>query len=294
MHYVLRRAPVLCLSFVFLASAAAGQIASAPSASTANNPAPPEASAPDGDVRAQLQEQREELERLRRAISEQSELINNLRSRVERTEQALRPAAADGDRITASTATGDGVALPTASVSPQQSTPNSTAAAQTEERLKRVEAQARATSETLARQLGSITFSGDIRLQYDSIYGQINAQPNSADPTALGNELSSRQRFRIRARLALRGSVGKEFDWGLRFSTGSFPDVISSNQILTDFYTRKPFALDQVYLTYRPAALPGLRLQGGKFDAPWLHTELTFDNDIQPEGFNEQYSSTLR
>ena len=36
--------------------------------------------------------------------------------------------------------------------------------------------------------------------------------------------------------------------------------------------------------------MPGLRLQGGKFEVPWVRTELTIDNDVQPEGFNETYS----
>nr|MBA2338835.1 putative porin [Pyrinomonadaceae bacterium] len=298
MRYVSLRAFALCLPLALFASHAVAQTSSAPPVSLTNNSTPPEISPTNADVRTELQQQREEIERLRRALIEQSELINNLRSRIERTEQALQPSTnsdrailANNNPQAADTGAGVGSRSPSAT---QPNTSNSSQTNQDSERLSRVEAQARQTSETLARQLGSITFSGDIRLQYDSLYGQLNAQPNSSDPSVLGNELSSRQRFRLRARLAMRGQIGKEFDWGLRFSTGSFSDVASANQILTDFYTRKPFALDQAYLTFRPARLPGLRLQGGKFDAPWLHTEMTFDNDVQPEGFNEQYSRDFK
>ncbi|HEY9284727.1 MAG TPA: putative porin, partial [Pyrinomonadaceae bacterium] len=151
-------------------------------------------------------------------------------------------------------------------------------------------AQLKKTTEALSRQLGSITFSGDIRLRYEPQFGLLNAQPNADNPSIVGNELTSRQRVRLRARLALRGRVGQEFDWGLRFSTGATPDIASPNQTLTDFFGHKTFALDQAFITYRPAAVPGLRLQGGKFETPWLTTEMTWDNDISPEGINESYS----
>jgi hypothetical protein len=162
-----------------------------------------------------------------------------------------------------------------------------------ETRVGRIEA-AQKTTETLARQLGSISFSGDIRVRYEGTFGQLNALANADNPAILGNELSPRNRARIRARLAMRGTIGKQFDWGLRFATGTLADVSSVNQTLTDFFNRKQFALDQAYLTYRPAAIPGLRLQGGKFETPWLFTELTFDADIQPEGINESYSRDFK
>ncbi|HKQ99749.1 MAG TPA: putative porin, partial [Pyrinomonadaceae bacterium] len=97
-------------------------------------------------------------------------------------------------------------------------------------------------------------------------------------------------RFRIRARLALRGQIGKEFDWGVRLASGSFADSISTNQTLTDFYNRKAFGLDQAFIAWTPQRVPGLRLQGGKFDIPWTRTEMTLDNDLQVEGFSQTYS----
>jgi hypothetical protein len=99
--------------------------------------------------------------------------------------------------------------------------------------------------------------------------------------------------LRVRARLAMTGVVGKEFEWGLRLASGSFADNISTNQTLTDFYNRKPFGLDQAFITYKPQAVPGLRLQGGKFEAPWSSTELTIDSDLMIEGINESYTRTF-
>lgn len=170
--------------------------------------------------------------------------------------------------------------------------PNETAALRTEpqpaqtpaveDRLKKVEGR--------LAELGAIKFSGDIRLRSESFFGLTNNLASGSNPAALGNELSPRHRMRMRARLAIRGSISDEFDWGLRIASGSFGDNISTNQTLTDFFNRKPFALDQAFVTYKPKKAPGLRLQGGKFEPPWTATELTIDSDLMVEGFNESYS----
>jgi hypothetical protein len=128
----------------------------------------------------------------------------------------------------------------------------------------------------------------------ESFFGLQNNLANAADPTILGNELTSRHRSRVRARLSMRGQISDQFDWGLRLATGSFTDNISTNQTLTDFYNRKPFALDQAFINYKPKQIPGLRLQGGRFEPPWAFTEMTIDNDLMVEGINEQYSRDFK
>jgi hypothetical protein len=145
-------------------------------------------------------------------------------------------------------------------------------------------------AEAAAKALGSVTFSGDIRLRHESFFGQQNTAPSASVPGTLGNPLSARHRFRFRARLAARGKLGEQFEWGMRLSTGSTADVTSANQTMTDFFTRKSFELDRAFITYKPKAVPGLQLQAGKFETPWWRTELTWDNDISPEGVNERYT----
>jgi hypothetical protein len=233
------------------------------------------------EVRRELREQQAELKRMQFVIAEQSQVIDALRQRVEQTAR-----------------TGAGEIVKTGNIpvsdNASQDAPAKTQANETDARLARVEEQSKKTSETLSKQLGSFSFSGDIRLRYESFYGQQNALTNGDNPAILGNELSTRQRFRIRARLALRGQISKEFDWGLRLASGSFADSISANQTLTDFYNRKPFGLDQAYIAWTPQRFPGLRLQGGKFDVPWTRTELTIDNDLPVEGFSETYSRNFK
>lgn len=240
------------------------------------------------EVRRQLQQQREELERMRSIINEQSSLIEGLRRRVEQTEAQQRVAAAPG-----LVKAGDAAALDSTAALPAggaAQNPPARPQQETDARLARVEEQVKKTGETISRQLGNISFSGELRFRWESFYGQLNASPNADNPALVGNPLSARQRLRIRARLNIRGQFGKEFDWGLRLTTGSFADVISANQTLTDFYGHKPFSLDQAFIGWTPQRAPGLRIQAGKFAIPWMRTEMTIDNDINPEGVTEIYS----
>ncbi|HEX8502487.1 MAG TPA: putative porin [Pyrinomonadaceae bacterium] len=299
MRQMILRAAALCA--LVAAHAAAAQAQAAPAADAAP-PAGANAAAasqrqgkPAGglfaldDVQRQLREQREEIEALRAAVREQSRLIGELRSRVEDTERATATAAA---------LTGGGAAAVRAAAyapaAAAQDTPGKDAAQGFEGRLTRAEEQAKKTSEAVARQLGNMTFGGDLRFRYESLLNQQNAVANPDNAGALGNPLSPRHRLRLRARFGVRGRVNEEFEWGIRLSTGSYPDVISANQSLTDFYSRKPFGLDHAYITYRPKALPGFAVQGGKFDASWTRTELTWDNDISAEGLTETYERKFK
>ncbi len=218
-------------------------------------------------LEAALMEQATQLEQMRQMMLEQQQTIKELAAKL--TGNDFKPAA------TAISAPGGGSA---AELAPQT--------VAMEDRLKKVEGR--------VSELGAIKLSGDIRLRAESFFGLSNSQANGNNPAVLGNDLSSRHRMRMRARLQMRGSVNDEFDWGLRLATGSLADNISTNQTLTDFFTRKPVALDQAFVTYKPKRVPGLRLQGGKFEPPWIFTEMTIDSDLMVEGFNESYSRSFK
>lgn len=254
------------------------------------------------EMRRELRAQRAEIERLRAALAAQMRLIEEMRARIEAqavangSRDSVGLAAANGRSSTTDSKESPRGAIQPASVEPRDSTTSAQAAPVgqgVEARLTRVEAESKRTAETVRRQLGSISFSGDLRLRYEGFYGQLNAQPSLAIPGTVGNDLSSRHRLRVRARLAMRGTVGRDLAWGLRLATGSYADAISSNQTLTDFFNRKPFALDQAFVAWTPKRLAGLKLQGGKFEAPWLRTEMTFDEDLQFEGFSQSYTKSF-
>ena len=305
------RQTILRTAALFLLVAACADAASAQSSSSTPNSEQPQAAATRAgatteakvqgglfaldEMQRQLREQCEEIEELRAALKEQSRVVGELRSRVEQTERqvATQQAAPAAIRDAAYTTApgGDRVApLSDAAVAAGGAQQDS----KLEARVAHVEEQSKKASEAVAKQLGSLTFGGDLRFRYESFYGQQNALASSDNPSALGNPLTTRQRLRMRFRFSVKGKINDEFDWGLRLATGSFADMISTNQTLTDFFNRKPFAVDQAYLNYKPKALPGFQLQAGKFPTPWTFTELTWDNDISPEGLNESYTRTFK
>jgi hypothetical protein len=220
-----------------------------------------------------LLQQTERLDQLQRTIAEQQQTIQLLAARLRSEETPgpdRRPGEAPGtENVVAAATTGQTAQTPVI-----------------EERLKKVEAR--------VAEIGAIKLSGDLRLRSESFFGLSNSLANGANPAVLGNDLTPRHRMRVRARLNMRGSIGEEFDWGVRLATGSFADNISTNQTLTDFFNRKPFALDQAFVTYKPRRVPGLRIQGGKFEAPWTSTEMTIDSDLMIEGFNESYTRAFK
>jgi hypothetical protein len=122
---------------------------------------------------------------------------------------------------------------------------------------------------------GRFRFSGDMRVRGEDFF-----QRGVAD----------RNRARIRARLGVEGQLNEDFIAGIYFATGSLGDPTTSNETLTNFFDRKTFQLDRGYITYNPVAHKWLSLTGGKFAFPWTRTSLTFDPDINPEGFDAKFS----
>ncbi|MCU1266119.1 MAG: Phosphate-selective porin [Acidobacteria bacterium] len=218
-----------------------------------------------------LRMQSAQLEQMRKMMLEQQETIRQLAAKLSANDVPARAELTVASKVSAESESTRITAEPQTAI---------------EDRLKKVEGR--------VSELGAIKFSGDLRLRAESIFGQSNSLANGDNPAVLGNELSPRHRMRLRARLQMRGSINDEFDWGLRLASGSFADSISTNQTLTDFFNRKPFALDQAFVTYKPKRAPGLRLQGGKFEPPWVFTEMTIDNDLMVDGFNESYARAFK
>jgi hypothetical protein len=121
-----------------------------------------------------------------------------------------------------------------------------------------------------------IAFGGDLRLRYDGIYE---------------DERPSRHRERFRLRLTVGGDINDEVAFGVRLASGDPGDPTSTNQSFAELLGRKPVNIDQVFLTYRPRALKGLTLGGGKFAPPVTRSQMTWDDDVNWEGTYQQYSA---
>jgi uncharacterized coiled-coil protein SlyX len=125
--------------------------------------------------------------------------------------------------------------------------------------------------------LGRFRFSGDVRMRGESIFQGASGLPD-------------RNRARIRARLGFDSKLNDDFSAGVFIATGSLADLTSANETLTNFFERKTIGLDRAFITYQPVAHSWLQLTGGKFAFTWSRTSLTFDPDINPEGFSEKFS----
>jgi hypothetical protein len=125
--------------------------------------------------------------------------------------------------------------------------------------------------------LGRFRFTGDIRVR-----GENFNQETTPD----------RNRARVRARFGFEGKLG-DFTGGLSIASGSLGDPTSTNETMTNNFDRKTIGLDRAFVTYSPGSFKALQLTGGKFVYPWIRTGMTFDPDLNPEGFSEKLSFDL-
>jgi hypothetical protein len=126
---------------------------------------------------------------------------------------------------------------------------------------------------------GRFRFTGDMRVRGENYF-----QKGIAD----------RNRARVRARIGIEGQLNENFVGGIFLATGTLGDPTTTNETLTGFFDRKTIGLDRGYIAFNPVAHKWLSLTGGKFAFPWQRTSLTFDPDINPEGFDEKLSFDVK
>ncbi len=127
---------------------------------------------------------------------------------------------------------------------------------------------------------GRIRFTGDVRVRGENF---IQDCPGCA----------TRNRGRIRVRFGVEGKLSDDFTGGFMLTSGSLADSNSTNETLTNFFSRKTIGIDRAYIVYHPGAHKWLSLTGGKFAYTWTRSSLTFDPDLNPEGFSEKVSFDL-
>ena len=133
---------------------------------------------------------------------------------------------------------------------------------------------------SLTELVGRFRFNGDVRIRYENILQDCD-------------DCLERNRARIRVRFGFDGKLNEDFTAGVVLASGSLGDSNSTNETMTNFFDRQTIAIDKAYITYQPLAHRWLSLTGGKFGFTWQRTPLTFDSDINPEGFTEKFSFDL-
>jgi hypothetical protein len=133
-----------------------------------------------------------------------------------------------------------------------------------------------------AAMLSRFRWSGDIRVRNEDFFQGFSG--------CVAPACNPRIRERIRVRLALDGKLNDDFIGGLAIATGAQTDPTTTNETLTGMFERKSFYLDRGYIAYTPQNHKWLNLTGGKFAYTWTRTSMTFDPDINPEGFSQKLS----
>jgi hypothetical protein len=155
-------------------------------------------------------------------------------------------------------------------------------------------------------------WSGDIRLRgegdyFDSSnaqnvyldYNQINAAGGiqKAGPAALLNTTKDQNRLRLRVRFGFDTDLGSGWTTGLRLATGSTGEVIATtNQTLGTYGAGYTTTLDQAYLRWTGQSSTGQQIftaYGGRFENPWLSSDLIWYNDLTFEGIISHYRVNL-
>ncbi|MFO7553884.1 MAG: putative porin [Desulfobacterales bacterium] len=148
------------------------------------------------------------------------------------------------------------------------------------------EEKSREWSEMVPEWIKDTKVSGDLRLRYEGIY---NREGRQDDGTI--KDLPTRDRFRIRARLFFDSNISDEVSTHFMLSTNQDTnrEATTTNQSFTDDFNDKGIYLHRAYATYMPNWFKKLELTGGKFKNTFLHTDVMWDPDVNPEGFYEYY-----
>jgi polyhydroxyalkanoate synthesis regulator phasin len=128
--------------------------------------------------------------------------------------------------------------------------------------------------------LSEFKISGDVRLRH-----QIESKSNETSDT-VSNE-RTRERFRFR----LNGDALLQKGWGAGFALETASAADSGNQTFENGADDYSIYLARAYISYKPNL--NWSFFGGKFKNPLYTTDMVWDADINPQGFNENYTAFL-
>ena len=223
----------------------------------------------------------QDVQSLRDAIAAQQQQIEELRQEVQQKDQAWQQAQQQLQQTQSAAAEAQQKAAAAESASSEQKaavsklssdmtdvqTTLTNTAANTQEEQKSFAA--------LEGAVNHIKFSGDLRLRFEPFFG--GGAANATTP-----EARFRERYRLRFNVASK--ITNDFAVGFSVASGDLGDPISTNSTETGFFTRKPLAIDKAFGVYNPHYFKPFTLTVGKFGYTWQRTELTWDNDLSPEG----------
>jgi hypothetical protein len=108
-----------------------------------------------------------------------------------------------------------------------------------------------------------------------------------AGPAALLNTTEDRARLRARLRVDVKAEVDEHVTARFGVSTGNFADPISMNETLGNYNQKFNFGVHSASIEWKTWKDRGTRsfdLLAGRFDNPFLHSNLIWDEDLSFDG----------
>ncbi len=142
-----------------------------------------------------------------------------------------------------------------------------------------------------------LEWEGDLRFraQFDR-FADGNASTISVNDTNRNRSLSllnvseDRDRLRFRGRIGLNAKLDDHWSGGVRLTTGSANDPLSSNQTLGNFNNRYTVLIDRAYIRFRYGDVNAV---AGRFGNPWFGTDLLWANDLSFDGVAVQWTPQI-
>ena len=273
-------------TFILLISGAAAQT-SAGSKAGFRKPIAEKPSASARVTAQEVQELRDALAAQQRQSEEQRQQLDQLKSQLQQLLDATQQASATAQKVQGNAEQAQATAAQaqqSAAEAQRQADQVSSSVTETKTALALVDTQSkdeRKKLNALQDALGRFRFVGDIRVRGEDFFQDCSS-------------CVTRNRARFRLRFGLEGKLNDDFAGGFLLTSGSLGDSNSTNETLTNFFTRKTIGIDRAYVTYHPLAAKWISLTGGKFGFTWQRTPMTFDSDLNPEGFTEKFSFDLK
>lgn len=139
--------------------------------------------------------------------------------------------------------------------------------------------------------LDRLKWEGDFRLRYqDELYSGSNAPVVAFDSIGqlVTDSTEDNAAGKVRLRLGLNANVTSKVDVGVRITTGSTSNPVSTNQTLGNYDNKYSLVLDRAFVKLTP--IDDLALWGGRLPNPFFSTDLLWDDDLNFDGVAVSYA----
>lgn len=157
-----------------------------------------------------------------------------------------------------------------------------------------------------------LTWTGDVRVRGEGdLFSKSNAQDayldinqvnskggiEKAGELAFLNTTEDQDRLRLRLRFGFDADLGSGWTAAMRLATGSTGEIIATtNQTFGTYEAQYQINLDQGFLRWSGESATGrqiLTTTAGRFENPWVSTDLIWYNDLTFEGVAGNYRVNL-